>query len=410
MKAEIISTGNELVTGSVADTNTATIAGLLNWYGIAVSRSTTVGDDMDALSDLFSEASRRADLVLVTGGLGPTVDDLTANAASRAAEVPLELNREALDSVKQFFENRQIPMPKENEKQAMLPSSAMMIDNSHGTAPGFSMNINHARFYFLPGVPSEMRYMMERSILEEIASRFECRKRPQAKVTLFGVPESRADAMLKGFDERFPGIGLGFRADFPMIEVKLSCEEDAGEIDLAAARDHVVSVFSDKTVSKNGLSMEEEAARLLAEGGNTLAAAESCTGGLVADMLTNVPGSSGFFLASAVTYSNEVKIEVLGVNRDTIVRFGAVHEQTAQEMAENARRLSGADYGISTSGIAGPSGGTAEKPVGTVCIGLAGPTGSTARRFRLDYKDRLKNKRMFAHLALNMLRKELVFT
>ena len=407
MKAEIISTGNELVTGAVADTNTACIAGLLNDYGIRVSRSTTVGDDMDALSDLFSEASHRCDLVLVTGGLGPTVDDLTAKAASRAANVPIELNREALQTVKIFFENRQIPMPKENEKQAMLPSSASVIENGHGTAPGFSMEMNRACFYFLPGVPSEMRHMLKSSVLDDIGSRFECRKYSQAKVTLFGVPESRADSMLKGFGERFAGIGLGFRADFPMIEVKLSCTGDAHERELAAARDHVVSVFGDKTVSENGLSMEEEAARLLAEGGNTLAAAESCTGGLVADMLTNVPGSSAFFLSSSVTYSNEAKIRILGVNRDTIIQFGAVHEQTAREMAENAKRISGADFGISTSGIAGPSGGTVEKPVGTVCIGVAGPHGSTARRFRLDYKDRRKNKRMFAHLALNMLRKEL---
>ena len=254
-----------------------------------------------------------------------------------------------------------------------------------------------------------MRHMLESSVLDDIASRFTCRKRPQAKVTLFGVPESRADAILKGFEDRFAGIGLGFRADFPMIEVKISCAEDAGEKDLTAAKDHVVSVFGDKTVSQNGLSMEEEAARLLTDCGKTLAAAESCTGGLVADMLTNVPGSSAFFLSSAVTYSNEAKIGILEVNRDTIIRFGAVHEQTAREMAENAKRIAGADYGISTSGIAGPSGGTVEKPVGTVCVGVAGPTGSAARRFSLDYKDRRRNKRMFAHLALNMLRKELVF-
>ncbi len=407
MKAEIISTGNELITGSVVDTNTAFIADLLNSRGVAVNRSTAVGDDKEALAELFTEVSIRADLVLVTGGLGPTVDDLTAQAASFAGGSPLELNREALDTVKRFFNKRGIPMPEGNKKQAMLPSSASVIQNSLGTAPGFSMDINRARFYFMPGVPSEMRRMLEHSVLDDIGSRFDCGKRPAAVVTLFGVPESEADTMLKGLEEKFEGVELGFRADFPVIEVKLACSTDAGDDVLQRAKEHVVSVFGAKTVSETGRSMEEEVACSLIESGTTLAVAESCTGGLVSDMLTDVAGSSAFFLTSCVTYSNEAKIGILGVDRETIAEYGAVHEQTAQEMAGRAREIADADYGISTSGIAGPSGGSPEKPVGTVCIGLARRSGSTAGRFCIDFSDRRKNKRMFAHLALNMLRKEL---
>jgi PncC family amidohydrolase len=330
MIAEILVTGNEILTGEVIDSNTAYISQLLEEVGVEVVRHSGVGDDMEILVSIIKEIAMRADVAVVTGGLGPTIDDITREAAAKAADVELILNRSALSSIEKYFTERRRSMHPSNKKQALLPKGSESLLNSFGTAPGFQLEIGGCTFFFVPGVPFEMQKMLSDIVLPRI------------------------------------------------------------------------------TFSVDGSSMEAVVGRLLLHKNATLAVAESCTGGLISHWLTNVPGSSNYFLFSGVTYSNESKERVLGVSSDILKQFGAVHEEAVKEMAECARRVSGAGYGLATSGIAGPDGGTAEKPVGTVCIGLSTPHSTKGFRFFFPFNSRSKNKRIFSMTALDMLRKELL--
>ncbi|MEA2062048.1 MAG: CinA family nicotinamide mononucleotide deamidase-related protein [Thermodesulfobacteriota bacterium] len=414
MRTEIISTGEELISGAISDTNASWLASELLEAGLRVSRITSTGDDIKALSGTFSEVSNRADLVLVTGGLGPTQDDLTAEAAAAAAEDHFEINPRALVSIETYFEKKGWHMNKINTKQAELPAESRCIINHAGTAPGFYMKINEALFFFMPGVPFEMKAMFHTSVLPEIKKRVNIEDRILRQTfTLFGMPEAEVGKRLKGFSRKFPGIRLGFRAAFPLIYVKLACRCKKSAVGrekekMAMAGTWVESKLGSRIVSLQGLSMAQEVGRLLSLKNATLGVAESCTGGLIADMLTDTAGSSQYFLLSAVTYSNRAKIDILGVNHKTIEVYGAVHQETAREMAEGAKQISGADYAVSTSGIAGPGGGSAEKPVGTVCIGLAGPGFSRGKHYCFSFTERAMNKKIFAVTALGLLRRALV--
>ncbi len=304
-------------------------------------------------------------------------------------------------------------MSETNKKQAYFPSKAVILKNDFGTAPGFYMNYGKSVFYFLPGVPFEMKGMFEKRVLPDICEKFMINQRLKSKITLFGVPESKAAQNLDEFENKFPMFQLGFRAAFPIIEVKLLSPAMADDVkakeSLTKAHNWILSQFdASQIVSDKGLSMEEEVARLLTEKQKTVAVAESCTGGLISNMLTDVSGSSAYFLFSAVTYSNEAKINILNVNRNTIIEHGAVHQNTAEEMAKGVMEKAGADFGISTSGIAGPTGGTDEKPVGTICIGFAKKGFSTAKTYCLNFHGRIRNKQVFAATCLNRLRKELL--
>ncbi|MCP4115037.1 MAG: CinA family nicotinamide mononucleotide deamidase-related protein [Desulfobacteraceae bacterium] len=411
MKAEILSTGDEIVSGGVTDTNSTWLATKLLTMGIATQRCVAVGDDLAGIARAIVEAAGRADLLLVTGGLGPTSDDLTAEAAARAGGVESIMNPEALGSMERFFAKRGWDMAEANRKQARLPKGAGVIENCAGTAPGFYLVLSGCHCFFMPGVPSEMKVMARKKVFPRIQKIFGLPGVIASRsITVFGLPESEVGARLHDFNLRFPGVRLGFRVDFPLIEVKLSCGDskgEGGETVLDGAVGFVESILGRRVVSIQGLTMEQEVGRLLLEAGATVAAAESCTGGLVASMLTDVSGSSGYFLFSGVTYSNDAKVRVLGVKEATLEGFGAVSEETAGEMARGVRNLTGATYGISTSGIAGPGGGSDEKPVGTVCVGVAGPGFSWAKRYVFPFDDRTMNKKMFAVTALEMLRRRL---
>jgi len=413
MRTEIISTGDEIVSGAVTDTNASWLASELLDAGIVTARISCTGDEAKTLAAVIGEVAQRADLVLVTGGLGPTEDDRTAGAAAVAAQDRLGLNREALVSVEGYFEKRRVTMPEINRKQAELPLTADVVENLFGTAPGFYMVINQALFFFMPGVPMEMKKMFKNAVLPEINRRFTLNTRVLSRCfTIFGLPEADVGTRLSGFRNKFPEMRLGFRADFPLIYVKFSCSGShlAGsnlEAEMERAGQWIASCLEKRIVSFQGLTMEEEVGRLLTACGATVAVAESCTGGLVADMLTNVAGSSDYFLLSAVTYANQAKIRVLGVDSKTIEKNGAVHEETARSMAEGARTAAGADYAIATSGVAGPGGGSEDKPVGMVCIGLAGPGFSRGKTCQFSFKDRKMNKKIFAVTALEQLRREL---
>ena len=439
MLAEVLSTGDEVMLGDLVDTNSAYLCDRLKQLGIVVSRITARGDDTAAVKETVLQISRRADICLATGGLGPTSDDITAQACARAAGQSLKLHPQAYESMKTYFDRRGFALTPDNEKQAMLPAAADVLINTCGTAPGFFFRLNQCLFFCMPGVPSEMRQMMETQVVPHILKAFDLVPNLLIRrMTVFGLPESRVGALLKAFHTRFPGIRLGFRASFPTIEVKLvfdatgfgtenqhffdssiqldsTVQSENDVVDknndsrayLEKARRWVIRQLGSKVVSLTGLSLEAEVGRLLKQRNQTLAVAESCTGGLISHLITEVPGSSEYFLLSAVTYANAAKVQILGVSPETLASCGAVHENTALEMAQGAKQVSGADWAVSTTGIAGPGGGPTEKKVGSVCIGLVGPGSAYARQYHFTFEDRGKNKKIFAAMALEVLRRQL---
>ena len=413
MKAEILATGDEIRSGALVDSNSAYISEWLEENGIEVVRHTSVGDDLPILVSTLREIGERVDVALVTGGLGPTTDDRSAEAAAKAAGLKLILNQEALENVESFFKTFNRPMTESNRKQALLPAGCKILYNPVGTAPGFSLKIGMGLFFFLPGVPYEMKRMLAEQVLPAMkAFQGDAVVHSRVKtITTFGLPESLAGEKVAGVEAVFTGIKLGLRASFPQIQVKLyGRDADPARLDqrMAEAGQWALERLGQNVISENGERMEAVVGRMLLERSATIGLAESCTGGLLADWLTNVAGSSAYFLFSGVTYSNQSKIDVLGVKPDTLERHGAVHEETAREMAEGVRRLAGTTYGLSTSGIAGPDGGTEDKPVGTVCVGFAAPDRSFGRRLYFPFGKRLMNKKIFAMAALDTLRKELL--
>ncbi len=408
MRAEILATGDEILTGALVDSNSAFLAEQLELLGLEVARHHTVGDSLEEIVDVLTEMGRRADLAVVTGGLGPTTDDLTARAAAEAAGVSLVLDKEALADIERFFAERKREMTPSNRKQAMIPEGARVLRNKVGTAPGFALKIGRCWACFMPGVPGEMRTMFRDRVLAHIRETFGRDLHPAVvrTVTTFGLPESEVGERVAAVESLFKGVRLGLRARFPEIQVKLygRLGRQQEEDDLDGAVAWVCSRLGHNLVSDQGLSLPEAVGRLLRQKGATVAVAESCTGGLIAHLLTNVAGSSDYLLGAVVAYANQVKTGVLKVDPDVIAARGAVSRQVVEQMAIGVRSLTGADYGVATSGIAGPTGGSPEKPVGTVCIGLASARGVVSRRYRLFFGSRQAHKTIFAAVALNRLR------
>ncbi len=415
MIVDIIATGDEIRTGTLVDSNSAYIAARLEEAGVPIARHTCVGDDLADLQTLFKETAQRADIAVVTGGLGPTVDDLTARAAAEAKGVDLRPDSEALDLMTRFYKTRNYTLNSQNRRQASLPETAACIANPVGTAPGFELRMERCVFYFMPGVPHEMRRMLKDSVLPAIQAAKGVKQPVPAVRTIcsFGLPESIVDEKLSGIAQKFPDLKLGLRASFPIIQVKLYVRNLAGadlDFQLDTADKWVCDRLGDTVFSRSGEAMETALGKLLSVQKATLAVAESCTGGLISSLLTDVPGSSAYFLFSGVTYANQAKEKILGVPPETLAHYGAVHAETARLMACGARKLSGADYAIATSGIAGPDGGSDDKPVGTLCVGLATPWTSRGYRYDFPLRERSQNKILFAVVAMNKLRKALLNT
>ncbi len=413
MIAEVLATGNEVLTGTIVDSNSAFIARLLEQAGIEVRRHTCVGDNIQEITTALKEMVARADIILVTGGLGPTGDDLTTEAVAQAAGVGLRSDKTAYASLERFFNERGVTMRETDPKQALLPEKAVCIPNPVGSAPGFFLDISDSRVYVMPGVPFEMEIMLVESVLPDIDSRrVDGPACAVAKtLSIFGLPESEVGRMMNALPEKFPRVRYGIRVSFPEIFVTVStrhADKNTALTLVEQAADWAKQTIGDCVFSDQGLSLPAEVGRLLAEKRQTVAVAESCTGGLIGNLLTNNSGSSDYFLLSAVTYANAAKTAVLGIAEETLIKHGAVSEETARDMAENVRRLAKANYGLATSGIAGPDGGTPDKPVGTVCIGLACSRQAVARKLTLSFQNRSMNKRIFAFAALEMLRRQIL--
>ncbi|UCD33704.1 MAG: competence/damage-inducible protein A [Desulfobacterales bacterium] len=413
MFAEILITGQEIIAGDIVDSNSAQVAQMLTEVGLKVTRHHCVGDDIKSLIGVIKEISMRADFAVVTGGLGPTQDDITAEAAARSAGMDLILDKSALMSIEAYFKARKRSISDSNKKQAMLPAGTECLDNPIGTAPGFYLKIEACSFFFLPGVPFEMRAMLSDAVIPKIRDIMGSREQVNLTktISIFGQAEAEIGEKLSGLSRQFPEVYVGIRAKFPEIYAKLYCHgKDRARLEqrIEKASGWVLKQIGDNAFSSSGKSMEAVIGKLLARKKATLAVAESCTGGLISHWLTNIPGSSDFFLFAGVTYSNNAKMDVIGVSSEILNQYGAVHEETAKQMATGVKRVSGATYGLSTSGIAGPSGGTEDKPVGTVCIGLATPYAVKGFRFFFPFNRRSRNKKIFAMTALDLLRKDLL--
>ena len=408
IKIQLLLTGNEIMSGDTVDSNSALIARRLGELGLRVFRKVTVGDEVALLRRELAAMAEEADLVIVNGGLGPTVDDLTAEILAAVAGVGIERHPRAVSHLESWCAGRNLPLNAANMKQAMLPAGATVVDNPIGSAVGFEMAVGSCRVICTPGVPGELAAMLD-GIVADLAARLQ--RPPQRRVLrlqTFGLGESSAQQMISDALPDWPAeVELGFRAGAPQMEIKLTIERASAEPVLQRCRAQLEALFGDHIIGEGDTLLAARVLQLLRERQATLVTAESCTGGLIASMLTRIPGSSDAFHAGFVTYSDAVKQAVLGVADDTLAQHGAVSEAVVKQMAEGAMARADADYAIAVSGIAGPDGGTPDKPVGTVWIAW-GTRDALRTRCLLWPVERTLFQTMIAAAGLDMIRRTLL--
>ncbi len=369
LSVQLLLTGNEIMSGDTVDSNSAMIARRLGELGLTAHRRVTVGDDLPLLRRELAAMAAASDVVIVNGGLGPTVDDLTAAVVAAVAGVGLEQHPAAVAHLEQWCARRNLPLNDANLKQALLPAGAAIVDNPVGSAVGFEVDVNGCRIICTPGVPGELAAMLD-GILSGLAGRLSHPvERSTLRLQTFGLGESTAQQMISDALPDWPQeVELGFRAGAPQMEIKLTVDRTADRPAQRRCRERLEELFGDHIIGEGDTLLAERVLQLLRERGQTLATAESCTGGLIASMLTRIPGSSDGFHAGFVTYANDIKHRVLGVERQVLEEHGAVSEAVVRQMATGALERAQADYAVAVSGIAGPDGGTPDKPVGTVWL------------------------------------------
>jgi len=411
MSTEILTVGTELLLGQIVDTNAAWISQRLAEAGIDVFYKTTVGDNWGRIESAIRLALSRADVLIITGGLGPTEDDLTRDVLAAVMERPLRLDPEVLAHIERRFAHRRVPMAENNKKQALVPEGAEVLHNPRGTAPGLFVSRDGKAIACMPGVPSEMKPMCLEQVIPRIRETFGITGRIVSRVLKScGISESTLDQRIGDYFREMRNPTIGVLAHKGEIHVRLTCKGD-DPAEITALLDGLEAKIRERlghlVFARDEEMMEAVVGRLLGERGATLALAESCTGGLVASRLTDIPGSSSYFERGVVAYSLSAKEALLEVPPALLRERGAVSLPVATAMAEGIRRTSGATFGLATTGIAGPSGGTPETPVGLVCIALAWKGGSTAREFRLlGERDVVKYRA--SQMALEMLRRHLL--
>jgi nicotinamide-nucleotide amidase len=402
MSAAVLSIGTELTRGELVNTNATWLSEQLTLLGCEVAEHAVVADDVDAIVETLRRLASRNAVLVVTGGLGPTTDDLTSEAAARAAGVGLARHEPSLEAIRRKFAAVGRTMSATNAKQADFPVGAVVLENPVGTAPGFALTLGACRCFFMPGVPHEMQRIFGDHVQSALAPTVQ-RRTHQVRLRTFGLPESVVGERLAGLEDAHPGVTIGYRASFPEIEVKVHARAesggDAAELAQRVARE-VRERLEDVVFGEGEETYAAYVGRVLRDRGLTLAVAESCTGGMVGAMLTEVPGSSDYLLLDAVTYSNAAKSGVLGVSSEILRAHGAVSAESATAMADGARRIADADLAVSITGIAGPGGGSETKPVGTVWIGLARRDREAVAELHRLHGDRTRIRTMAAYLAL----------
>jgi nicotinamide-nucleotide amidase len=407
VKAEVLTIGDELLRGEIVDSTKSFLSDRLLGLDVETHYHASVRDDPESMIDAFRRAAERADVVLVSGGLGPTRDDLTSEVLARSFGRELRLDEAALETIRSFFRSVGREMSENNAKQAYFPEGAEVLANPIGTAPGFLLEEHGTLFFCLPGVPREMSRMMDEQVLPRLASRVGGGGVVRARLLrTFGTGESMLDDQLK--DVAASGdVTLGFRTSFPdnyLRPVARAATAEEAEAKLDRICEEIRGRLGAIVYGEGDETLPVVVGRLLRESGRTLAVAESCTGGLVAEQVTDVPGSSDYFLGGVVAYANAAKTLLLGVPEALLAEHGAVSEPVARAMAEGVRERFGADYGLATTGISGPGGGTPEKPLGLVHIALARPEGVHAEHFVFPL-DRTRHRLLTAQAALDWVRR-----
>ena len=375
---EIVTIGDEILIGEIVDTNSAWLGLELNKKGYTVKHITTVGDEEQDMIDSIETALGRADVVLVTGGLGPTNDDKTIATLSKIFNSPLVVDEATYGKVKNMMESRGIAFNKNNQNQALVPECATVIENKNGTAPITLYERGKSVLISMPGVPFEMKAVCNDSVFDILDSRFPQSSNVHISALVYGIAESMLAERLEEWENNLPeNFNLAYLPSPAKLRLRLSVydAEDKEETTKEIYRlfDIVKNLLGDKFLGYEGGNLETDIFNIFKENKATLSLAESCSGGSIAKRITSISGASSFFQGSIVCYSNDIKENVLGVNGATLKKYGAVSKEVVEEMAENACRLFKTDYSISVSGIAGPSGGTTEKPVGTVWFGIRTP-------------------------------------
>ncbi len=410
MKAEIITIGDELLIGQVINTNQAYIAEKLNEVGIDVARMTTVGDNAGAILTAFGEAWQRYQVVIVTGGLGPTHDDITKKTVCTFFNTDLVSNEEVRKHIQSLMSKRNIVWTNAHEEQTLVPRKAKVIPNPVGTAAGMLFEEDGKCLIVLPGVPYEMKEMIDQSVIPFLSTKVTQSVIRHLTLRTSGVPESFLAKQLGDIDELLQGARLAFLPSLAGVRLRITAygqdaqtvENKVKEVEQrirAKAQKHIYGVGEEE--------LEGAIGRLLTERGLTIAVAESCTGGLITDRITNVGGSSTYFERGVVAYSNKSKIELLGIPEELIKTHGAVSKEVAEAMATGVRRIARTDIGLSTTGIAGPTGGSEEKPVGRVWIGYSDKDMTLALKFNLG-ENRIRVKERATHAALELVRRRVL--
>lgn len=410
MKASIITIGDEILIGQIVDTNSVSIAKKLNAIGITISEKLSIGDTREAIVSTIDRALKATDILVITGGLGPTKDDITKHTLAQIFNSELVYNEAEGEHVKLLLARRGIEFTDLNRGQAMLPKCCTVLHNAHGTAPGMWFERDGKVIVSLPGVPFEMEHLMDDEVIPRLKAHFELKAIVHRTLITRGIPESILAARIAEWEDALPPhLHLAYLPAPNVVRLRLSAydvEGAATEEEITAQFDTLRSIIGDNIVGYEGSSVEQQIHEILTARGEKLAVAESCTGGTIASKFTAMAGASAYFMAGVVSYSNEAKHDILGVSWDSLNAYGAVSEQVAREMAEGVRRVSKADYGIATTGIAGPGGGSAEKPVGTVWMAVATPT-KTIAVMRNSGTDRSQIISRASAYAIEMLYNEL---
>ncbi len=410
--ASIVTIGDELLIGQVIDTNSAWIAQQLNTAGIAVKRRVAIGDNREDIIKMLDDESRMADIILITGGLGPTSDDITKKVLCDYFGGRLVVNEEALSNVKYLFENIfKRPVTGINLQQAEVPDVCEVIQNKRGTAPGMVFQKDHIIYISMPGVPYEMKGMVEDSVIPLLKQKFNLPVIEHRTLLTAGIGESALAEMIQDFETALPeNVKLAYLPAYGMVRLRLS----AGGFDMASVQNKVDALFESlKNRTKDYLvtdvddSLQVVIGKLLTARNKTVATAESCTGGYIAHLITTVPGSSKYYEGSIVSYSYGIKERLLDVHEKTLENYGAVSEETVVEMLDGLLERMNTDYGIAVSGIMGPDGGTPEKPVGTVWMAAGDKKNYRTQKISLRF-NRERNIEVTAAIALNFLRKFIV--
>ncbi len=412
IRAEILAIGDELLIGQTINTNAAWLGEQLNAIGIRIGRSVVISDQRQEIVSALNEASGRAQIIIMTGGLGPTKDDITKHTLCEYFNTELQINEEALARITEFFSRRGLPMLETNRMQAALPASCEVIHNHRGTACGMWFERNGSIYISMPGVPFEMHGMMEDEVFPKLAQFF---KRPVIRhrtVLTTGVGESFLADQLKEWEHMLEArnIALAYLPSPGQVKLRMSSYSEAGrdvQADFAECEQELHRLVGEHIYGYDKDTLQSVVGHMLRDDKATLSVAESCTGGTLSRFITSVPGSSDYFQGGVIAYQNEIKERILGVSPSLIETYHVMSEQVAIAMAHGARTAFHSTWAIATTGVAGPGGGTETHPVGQICIAVAGPNGAVAATLRLG-KRRENNMDMAAQAGLNLLRKEIL--